>query len=169
MEGDVETVAKVFVTQFVCRLGAPLKAHTDQGRNFESVLFAEACPLLGIAKTRTTAFHPSGNGLVENLNGTLASMIRATLYDQKDAEWDGKVPILAAAYRATVHPSTGFTPNFLMLGRETSTPVEMTCPRPSVQQDLPEYVEKLQERMAKCYSLARDKLKAAAEKAMPLS
>ena len=36
-----QTVADCLVTQWFCRYGIPLVIHTDQGRNFESVLFKE--------------------------------------------------------------------------------------------------------------------------------
>ena len=157
-----DRVAQTFVHEFVCRFGAPLEVHSDQGRNCESTLFQEMCRLLHIAKTRTTALHPSSNGLVENFNGTLASMIRSSLCSHA-GDWDLHIPILTAVYRSTVHSATGFTPNFLMLGRETTTPVDIVFPQVGSGQDLPEYVESLQTRFAECYGLARSHLKAAAE------
>ena len=48
---DAETVAQVFVEQFVSHWGVPMQIHTDQGSNFESKLFHELCNLLGIDKT----------------------------------------------------------------------------------------------------------------------
>ena len=48
------TVAEILVREVVCRFGVPLLIHSDQGRNFEFVLFAEMCRLLSIKKTRTT-------------------------------------------------------------------------------------------------------------------
>ena len=157
-----ETVAHTLVHEFVCRFGAPLELHSDQGRNFESVLFKEVCRLLGITKTRTTSYHPSSNGLVEKFNGTLATMIRTCLADGA-GDWDLHIPILTAAYRSTVHTSTGFSPNFLMLGRETTTPVDIVFPRVNSDQELPEYVEALQKKFAQCYGVARCHLKSAAE------
>ncbi|XP_020297845.1 uncharacterized protein LOC109862260 [Pseudomyrmex gracilis] len=56
------TFAEVFVSQVVSRFGVPLELHTDQGKNFESRLFQELSWLLGIKKTRTTAFHPQFDG-----------------------------------------------------------------------------------------------------------
>ena len=44
----VQTVARVLVEQWVCRYGVPGVIHSDQGRNFESNLFAEVCRLLDI-------------------------------------------------------------------------------------------------------------------------
>ena len=49
---------------------------SDQGRNFESALFTEMGQLLGMKKTRTTAYHPKSDGMVERLNRTLADQLR---------------------------------------------------------------------------------------------
>ena len=159
-----ETMARILVHEFVCRFGAPLEAHTDRGTMFEAALFKEACRLLDIVKTRSVPWRPPGNGLVERFNRTFESMMRCHL-EGEEIDWDLDVPILAAAYRSTVHPSTGFTPNFLMLGRETTTPVDIVFPRVETSsEDLPQYVQDLQERFARCYATARQKLKSEAER-----
>ncbi len=43
----------------------------DQGRNFESRMFKEICGLLGIEKTRTTAYRPQSDGFVERASRTI--------------------------------------------------------------------------------------------------
>ena len=162
---QAETLAATFVREFVCRYGAPLEVHSDQGRNFESALFQEICRLFGICKTRSSPYHPSSNGLVERFNRTLASLIRSYL-EMRVTDWDEHIPYLTSAYRATVHPSTGFTPNFLMFGRETSGPVDLLFPVPKEGQSpsVPEYVVSMQERLVECYNPARERLRAAAER-----
>ena len=45
------TVADVLVNELVCIFGVPLYIHSDQGRNYESAVFAEMCDLLGMVKT----------------------------------------------------------------------------------------------------------------------
>ena len=162
---QAETLAATFVREFVCRYGAPLEVHSDQGMNFESALFQEICQLFGICKTRSSPYHPSSNGLVERFNRTLASLIRSYL-EMRVTDWDEHIPYLTSAYRATVHPSTGFTPNFLMFGRETSGPVDLPFPVPKEGQSpsVPEYVVSMQERLVECYNLARELLRAAAER-----
>jgi len=40
-----------------------------------------------------------------------------TLQDYQKADWKSHIPTLVHAYNATQHPSTGFSPYFLMLGR----------------------------------------------------
>jgi transposase InsO family protein len=46
------TVADKIVTELCCRYGCPLQLHSDQGREFESDLFAAVCSKLRIEKTR---------------------------------------------------------------------------------------------------------------------
>ena len=48
---EATTVAEVFVKEFVAQFGVPLMLHSDQGRNFESIVFSEMCALLGITNT----------------------------------------------------------------------------------------------------------------------
>ena len=159
-----ETVARSFIHEFVCHFGAPLEVHSDQGRNFESNLFREACRLLEITKTRTTPYHPSSNGLVERFNRTLGTLIR-TYIDGDHTKWDVYIPLLTSAYRSTTHPSTGFTPNYLMLGRETTMPIDLVFPHPAPPAgEIPEYVEELREKLSASYALAREALKNAAER-----
>ena len=91
-------------------------------------------------------------------------MIRNYL-DASGLNWDLYIPILTAAYRGTVHPATGYTPNFLMLGRVTTMPVDMEFLRLRHESsDLDTYVLDLQANLAKCYHVARENLKRAAER-----
>ena len=97
-----------------------VELHTDQGRIFESDLFQEVCKLQEVTKTRSTPYHPGANGLVERFNHTLGSMIRSYL-DSDCGDWDLYIPMLTDTYRATSHPAIGFTPNFLILGRDNDS------------------------------------------------
>jgi hypothetical protein len=71
------TVADKLVTEFVCRLGAPKQIHSDQGREFESALFAAMCDLLGVNKTRTVPYRPQSDGMIERFNRTLQNMLES--------------------------------------------------------------------------------------------
>jgi hypothetical protein len=42
----------------------PEIVHSDQGRNFESAIFQQVLKAFGVRKTRTTAYHPQGDGMV---------------------------------------------------------------------------------------------------------
>ena len=75
----------------------------------------ELCAALGIEKLRTTAYKPSTNGALERFHRTLNSML-AKVVDDNHRDWDDRLQAVMAAYRASPHDSTGFTPNFRFVG-----------------------------------------------------
>ncbi len=148
------------VTQFFARFGVARSLHTDQGRNFESRLFKEVCGLLGIEKTRTTAYRPQSDGLVKRANRTIECML--SLFTSRNQEdWDTWLPILLMAYRSIVQNSTGYTPNMLMLVKEVDLPIDLIIGRPpNDERSYTEYVEALWESMEVAHEYTRDSLMA---------
>ncbi len=71
-----------------------------------------------IRKSRTTSYHPQGDGMLECLNCTLLQMLRA--YVNKSSDWELHLPLVLFAYHSAVHPSTGFLPFELMFGRNAT-------------------------------------------------
>ncbi len=155
-----KTCAAVILEEFISRFGCPLDLHSDQGRNFDGQIFKHLCKLLEIRKTRTTPRHPQCNGQVERFNKTLIKMIKAYIKGDQES-WDCQLGCLTAAYRASVHESTGYTPNMLMLGREVRLPGEFVHQIPTKQatNSLPEYVDHLKDRMEHAHMIARKYLK----------
>ena len=72
--------------QFFFDSPPPNQLHSKQGRQFESELLAEVCKLLGIAKSRTTPYHPQSDGLIQQFNCTLLNML-ATAATNYPFEW----------------------------------------------------------------------------------
>ena len=157
-----KTVAEKFVTGWIALWGCPLSLHTDQGRDFESALFQETCALLNIDKTRTTPYHPSSDGLVERENSTIAQVLNAIVEEYED--WDIMLPFVMMSYRSSVHDSTSETPNMVMTGRQINLPLDvMTASDPELRYEhAPEYVNKLDEDLRKCYLRVRDAIGRAA-------
>ena len=146
-----EECAKVFVTEFVCRLGAPQQLHSDQGRQFESALFQQTCKLLGTLKTRTTPLHPQSDGQTERCNRTLLDILAKLTKDQP-AKWDEWLPYAMSSYRSSVHRVTGETPNRLMLGREVVTPMTLLAPSPPGAEEPNEWVRDMHRRFSETYA-----------------
>ncbi|XP_030834466.1 uncharacterized protein K02A2.6-like [Strongylocentrotus purpuratus] len=142
------TVAPKLVEEFICRYGVP----TDQGRNFESQLFKEVCQILGIKKTRTTAYNPKSDGMIERFNRTLLDMLVTLIEPGKNQrDWDKYVHIATTAYRSSVHETLGETPNMMMFGRE----LKMLSDQYMIQPDMEvgtDYVEELRDRMDTVYT-----------------
>ena len=157
---EAETVVDALVEGMFSRFGAPESIHSDQGRNFESRVFAAMCDKLGIHKTRTTPLHPQSDGLVERFNKTLAEQL-AIVTAKHQRDWDMQLPLVLMACRSAVQESTACTPALLMLGREIRTPAELAFGRPPDSPPGPpglEYARKLQDRLETAHNFARKQL-----------
>ena len=160
-----QTTAKVLVREWFTRYGVPERLHSDQGRNFESSLISELCKLYGIKKSRTTAYHPEGNGQCERFNRSLHDLLR-TLTPQQKKKWPEHLPELLFVYNSTVHASTGFSPFFLMMGRHPKLPIDSLFEQDRAQTDetsLTEYVESHAKKLQEAYECAKKRLQMQAE------
>lgn len=84
----------------------------------------QLCDTYGITKSRTTPYHPAGNGSAERFNQTLLNMLRS-LETAKQSRWAEYLPELMHAYNNTIHSTTRYTPSFLMFGRHMRLPVDV--------------------------------------------
>ena len=116
--------AKLLWNNFILHYGFPFKIITDQGRNFESELIEHLCQLAGVQKLRTSPYHPQTNGQCKRFNGTLLNML-GTLTPEQKKDWKSHVPALVCAYNCTRNAATGFSPYFLLSGREPRLPVDV--------------------------------------------
>ena len=160
-------VAKVLVDNVFARFGAPKRLLSDQGPEFESQLFQELCSRLEIEKIRTSPYQPSTNACVERFHRTLNSML-AKVIKENQRDWDDCLPAVMAAYRAAKHESTGYSPNFLVLGRENRAPLDLVL-GPVIGDEerelsYDEFVSQQQEVYREAYRVAREHLNNSAER-----
>ena len=116
--------AKLLWNNFILHYGFPSKIITDQSRNFESELIDLLCQLAGVQKLRTSPYHPQINGQCERFNGTLLNIL-GTLTPEQKKDLKSQVPALVHAYNCTRNAATGFSPYFLLFGREPRLPVDV--------------------------------------------
>ena len=83
---STKTTASAFLNEFVVHYGIPSRIHSEQGVQFEGSFIGELCNLVGIIKSRTTPYHPAGNGLTERLNRTLLNML-STQDPSRKPDW----------------------------------------------------------------------------------
>lgn len=159
-----QTVVKILTEKWFYTYGVPKRIHSDQGRNFEGELLKRLCQLYGIAKSRTTPYHPEGNGQCERFNRTLFDLLHS-LPEEKKRKWPQVLPHLLFAYNTTVHQSTSHSPYELMFGRKPQLTVDMLLGRAEEEQTaitIEDWVSRHQDHLASVYTNARKRLEAAA-------
>ena len=155
---EAATVANKVVEEFFFRFSPPERLHSDQGQNFESAIVTEVFKLLGVEKSRTTPYHPQSDGLVEQFNRTLLDML-ATAVRDRPFECEQYLRRLCLAYNTSVHPTTGFSPFYLMFGRQVRMPVDiMLGTATSHAHRIPEYVSNLRTSLETAYEYVRDRM-----------
>ena len=107
-----------------CHFSPPEQLHSDQGHQFESELVKEIYVLLQIRKMHTTLYHPQCNGMVERFNRTLLDMLATTIGNHQ-ADWQHHIRKLCLTYNSSIHSTTGFSPFFLMFGRQVTLPIDL--------------------------------------------
>ena len=150
------TTARALFDNFFIHYGFPGKLHSDQGANFESKVIKKLCKLGGTVKTRTTPYHPMGNGMCERFNKTLLNML-GTLNEHQKSDWKSNVSTLTHAYNAATHKSTGFAPFYLMyegqprLAADAFLDIGDDAVKANSHAD---YVDKLKQRLSFAYEAA---------------
>ena len=152
-----QTTAKVLFENFFVHYGFPAKLHSDKGANFESKVIRKLCNIAGIQKSRTTPYHPMGNGMVERFNRTLLNML-GTMSEKQKSDWKSHVPTLTHAYNAAMHESTGFSPFFLMFGRHPRLAIDAFLGIRSSEErkSHQDYADKLKNRLSDAYKRASE-------------
>jgi len=116
-------IVQALKDQVFTLVGPPQRLHSDQGRNFESEILSELCKAFGVSKSRTTPYHPMGDGLVERMNRSIINMLRGLV--DKGGDWEEHLQLLLYLYRTSKHATTGLSPYEILFG---SNPPPLNLP-----------------------------------------
>jgi len=156
---EAEPTAKILVEHVFSRFGIPLSILSDQEKEVDGRIMREDCRLFGIEKLRTTPYKPSTNQ-VERFHRTLNGILGKTVSEHQD--WDTRLVFALSAYHATRHRATGYSPNFLVLGREARAPPDIIYGRPETRDEYDLFVETLRDRLTQAYDSVREQLQRSA-------
>lgn len=139
--------------------GAPRQLLTDRGRTFLSKVVADILRSCSTRHKLTTAYHPQTNGLTERLNRTLTDML--SFYVSGDhGDWDVVLPYVTFAYNSSRHDTAGYSPFYLLFGREPSLPLDTLVPSAPSISDTSEYARDAIARADLARQIARARLSA---------
>lgn len=160
-----KTAADRIFNDFALKFGFPSRIHHDQGGEFENQLFEQLQKYCDITGSRTTPYHPQGNGQAKLFDRTLLQMLR-TLTESQKSKWKDSLNKLLYAYNCTRSELTGFSPFYLLYGRSPRLPVDvlfgLNSEAPTSNQK--EYVEKWEHGMEEAYKIARECAKKSADR-----
>lgn len=121
--------------------------------------------MLGIEKTRTTNYEPRSDGIIERYHRTMNAIIgKVVSYNHRNCH--DVLLTVAAAFRASVHESTSYSPNYLVFGREIRMPVEIVYGSVDFERspESTQYLQELRDTLTYAYELVLRKLAVTAER-----
>ena len=152
------TTARVLYNEYFSVFGFLHRLMSDQAPEFSGKVIAALCDLLGVAKIRTSPYHPQSSGAVERVHQTLRRMI-GKLDPEKRRKWKSHLGSVLIAYNATRSLVMGYLPYFLMFGCRPCPPIDLLFPTAMQQgstRTIDDYVLSLYERLKEALPIARD-------------
>ena len=119
--------ARILYEGFISIFRAPERILTDQGKAFTSKVVEQLYSQFRISQLTMIAYHPQGNGQVEQAHQTPGRMI-GKLEDEFKGQWPVHLLKLTHAYNSTRSAVTSYSPNFLMFGRWPRLPIDFVFP-----------------------------------------
>ena len=101
------------LNQLFSIFGMPDMIHSDRATDFLSEELRKYLREKGIATSKTSRYHPEGNGQVEKLNGTLWKAIQVTLHarNMNTQYWENVLPDALHSIRSLLCTATNMTPH----------------------------------------------------------
>jgi cleavage and polyadenylation specificity factor subunit 1 len=119
-----DTVACALLTGWIFRFGRPQTISIDQRRQSDSQHFQSLARLCGIQLSRTTAYHPAANGLVERFHRTLKAVIMC----HEDQQWTEALPLVLLGIRTAFKEDLQASVAELVYGEPLRIPGDLLAP-----------------------------------------
>ena len=103
---NAQTAANIVLSRLFSSFG-PHKFFNLTRSPTSKAISSKVCDLIGIQKTRTTAYHPRGDGKIERQNRALQEILSTFVSEHPDT-WDLHIDQAVFAYNTSRHESTGF-------------------------------------------------------------
>ena len=113
------TCARALVSQWIARFGIPSEISSDRGTQFTSDLWGSVTKLLGVRHSKTTAYPPQANGLVERFHRHMKAALRTRL---TGPNWIDELPWVLLGIRTAPKEDLGTSSAELVFGEPLTVP-----------------------------------------------
>lgn len=121
-----EEVASTFIREWVSRFGVPSVITTDRGTQFESDLFRRLMHNFATKRIRTTAYHPSANGMIERVHRQLKGSLMC-----HGTSWTQALPLVLLGMRSAYKEDIKATAAEMLYGEALRLPGELLVSVPN--------------------------------------
>ena len=119
---NAKEVAEAIWTTIVAQWGCPKVIVSDQGTEFRNSVLRRMAELGGFDHRMVTVYHPASNGLVENANAQIITILKCIVDDLSPLEWDKNLGTVQLALNSAYHSSLGDTPYFCVYQADPDIP-----------------------------------------------
>ena len=161
------TIVRHLIKRVFSVFGPLETLHSDQGKECQNELVKELQSVFGYKKTRTAAFRPQGNSVLERAHSTVQKKNMLAMYSNLSFDnWAELLPFVQLAHNTAYSTTLQETPHFLMFGRAAVLPVDLILgvPSTSAPQTQLDYSKQTVENLQLAYELARRNLRERADK-----
>ena len=120
--------------------GVPSTLVSDNGPAFTSEEFQEFCESISIRHVQVAPYHPSSNRLAERAVRTVK---QALAHRRRGTPLSDHLASFLLSYRITPHPTTGYMPSELLMGRRLRTRLDLLFPNVVRHAELQQQKQKL--------------------------
>ena len=117
-------LARLFLGTVVRHHGMPERIISDRDPRFTAHFWRAFWTSMGSTLDMGAAYHPESDGQTENANKTLEIMLRSVVDFTQD-DWDEHLAAAELAFNNSKNETTGFTPFYLVYGREARMPIDL--------------------------------------------
>jgi transposase InsO family protein len=157
-------IAKALHDHLITQHGPPTTILSDRGRELISKAMQHLCKYWGVRKVATGGYNPTGNAFCERFHRYLNSAITTLKPGSADSpEWDRLVPAVLFSYRCSINDATGFSPYYLLHGKDPHMPEDLLFQASEKKLEfVADYVDTIQANLRSAFKLARSQQYAAA-------
>lgn len=165
LQQTAQHVIQALVKKWFVIYGFPRTIMSDNGPGFASHEMKACMKAMGVTSKYVLPYHAQSNGICERLNATIINAVKSYIQDPKrQNRWSEYLTQVLFAYNTATHPSTGYTPFYLVYGREAIIGSETVLRIPPHDfQPYPTYVKNIQRDMWIAHHHIQDRVKQRAD------